>query len=183
MEGLGLTMSATPDPSGSGSLLHAGCGGDALPDWLAHFAEVRLDIDPRCKPDIVASMTDMGEIGPFDAAYCSHALEHLAPHDVGLALGEFRRVLKPGAALVVIVPDLEDVRPTEEVLYESPAGPVCGLDIFYGMRRYLAEYPHMAHRTGFVAATLSQALAYAGFERVGAQRLPHFNLLGTGTCP
>jgi ubiquinone/menaquinone biosynthesis C-methylase UbiE len=137
----------------------------------------------RCTPDVVASMTDMGDIGPFDAAYCSHALEHLAPHDLCVALAEFRRVLRSGGALVVIVPDLEDVRPTEDVLYESAAGPVCGLDIFYGMRRYLAEFPHMAHRNGFVADTLRSALQSAGFVQVGAQRLPHFNLLGTALSP
>jgi SAM-dependent methyltransferase len=176
-------MTPSGDHPRSGSILHAGCGADALPEWLTHFSEVRLDIDPRCEPDICASMTDLGDIGPFDAVYCSHALEHLAPHDVAVALGEFRRVLNPGGAVVAIVPDLEDVRPTEDVLYESAAGPVAGLDIYYGMRRYLAEFPHMAHRTGFVAATLAKALTDAGFARVGAQRLPHYNLLGTGVAP
>lgn len=128
-------------------------------------------------------MTDMGDIGPFDAAYCSHALEHLPPHDVARALSEFRRVLKPGAALIVVVPDLQGIEPTEAVVYESAAGPIAGLDMYYGLRSALAEYPHMAHRTGFVAATLAKALADAGLEQVGSQRLPHHNLLGTGVAP
>lgn len=178
-----MTGEAQADEIPSGLILHAGCGADPLPEWLSHFKEVRLDIDPRCGPHIQACMTDMGEIGPFDAAYCSHALEHLPPYGVAKALGEFKRVLRPGGALIVIVPDLEDVRPTAEVVYESAAGPVTGLDMFYGLASALEEYPHMAHRTGFVAEALAGALAKAGFADVKASRLNNFNLLGTGTRP
>jgi len=113
-----------------GAILHVGCGHEPLPPWFQGAVETRLDIDPRCEPDVVASMTDLGDIGPFDVVFSSHSLEHLAPHDVGVALGEFRRVLKPGGRLVVIVPDLEDVRPTEDVLYVSPAGPIAGIDMY-----------------------------------------------------
>lgn len=40
--------------------------------------------------------------GEFDLVWCSEVLEHIP--DVGLALGELRRVLKPGGRLVVTVP-------------------------------------------------------------------------------
>lgn len=157
-------------------VLHAGSGGDTLPPWL-DGDQVRLDIDPATGPDVVASMTDMGDVGQFDVVYCSHALEHLHPHEVGTALAEFRRVLVPGGKAVVVVPDLEDVRPTDDVLYVCPAGPVCGLDLFYGMRPLLAARPHMAHRTGFVRDTLAAALRAAGFSEVLTRRVPDFNLL------
>lgn len=141
---------------------------------------MRLDIEPLAEPDIVASMTDMGDIGPFSAVYSSHCLEHLAPHDVAVALGEMKRVLGPGGAVIIIVPDLEDVRPTEDVLYESDAGPVTGLDMIYGLRSALPHLPHMAHRTGFVAATLRSALEAAGFTDVRTERAADYNLIGTG---
>jgi ubiquinone/menaquinone biosynthesis C-methylase UbiE len=150
-----------------------------LPPWLGG-EEVRLDIDPDTKPDIVASMTDMGEIGPFDAVYSSHALEHLYPHDVPVALAEFLRVLRGGGMALVIVPDLEDVRPTEEVLYETPAGPVAALDLYYGYRPWLRTCPYMAHHTGFISATLEKALAAVGFQNVRTQRLSGWNLMGVG---
>jgi ubiquinone/menaquinone biosynthesis C-methylase UbiE len=138
-------------------------------------SETRLDIDPDQSPDIVASMTAMGEIGPFDAIYCSHALEHLAPHEVALAVDEFARVLRPGGFAVVFVPDLEDVSPSHTVLFEAPAGPITGHDLYYGHGSSLPTRPHMAHRSGFTADTLAKA--FAGFSRVTVKRMGCFNLM------
>lgn len=158
------------------TVLHVGCGRQPLPEWLAGLEEVRLDIDPDVQPDIVASMTDMGDIGPFDAVYTLHTLEHLYPQDVPTALGEIKRVLKPGGFAMIVVPDLEDVRPTEDVVYVSPAGPVSGLDMYYGMAGLIAESPYMAHHCGFVQETLQQVIDAAGFKASNVTR-DRFNLL------
>ena len=162
------------------TLLHVGCGGDPLPDYCTGFKETRLDISETNNPDIVANMTDMGEIGQYDAVFCQHALEHLAPYDVPVALSEFLRVLNPSGSVMIFVPDLEDVRPTEEVILQSPAGPITGLDMFYGYRKALKEYPYMAHRTGFVEGTLNKALKNAGFSKVLTKRMGNYNLMGVG---
>lgn len=162
----------------SGSVLHVGCGGDTLPEWLEGYDEVRLDIDPRWRPDILASMTDMGDIGGFDVVLSHHSLEHLYPHEAPTALREFHRVLKPGGYAAIFVPDLEGVGPTDEVLFESPAGPICGADLIYGLRSKLHEMPHMAHHSGYVALTLRRALESAGFARVDVRRLDCHNLFG-----
>lgn len=158
-------------------MLHAGCGETSLPAWLMGHDEVRLDIDPAVGPDIVASFTDLGAIGPFDLIYCSHALEHLHPGDVAKALREFHRVLTPGGRAVVYVPDLEDVKPTEDVLFVSPGGPITGRDLYYGKADLVGENPHMAHRTGFVAESLEAAFYAAGFAKVATARIPFHNLL------
>ena len=161
-----------------GSLLHVGCGFDSMPEWaVGKYNEVRLDISPDTKPDIVASMVDMGEIGEFDCINCHHALEHLVPHQVPVALSEFKRVLKKNGFAVIAVPDLEDVKATEEVLFEAPCGPIAGLDLIYGYRKALPLQPYMAHRTGFTQKTLNDALVGAGFANVVVQRMPHYNLL------
>lgn len=162
------------------TLLHAGCGGMPLPSWL-DCEETRLDINPENAPDIVADMAHLPDIGPFDLVYTCHALEHLPPHDVASALEGFHRVLRPGGSLIVIVPDIEDAKPTDDVLYESDAGPVAGLDLIYGMRRLQKDFPYMAHLCGFTGLILRSAILAAGFQNVHTKRLMHYALLGTGT--
>lgn len=158
-------------------MLHVGCGGAPLPEWLGACNETRLDADARVKPDIVASMTDLGDIGGFDVVYSSHCLEHLCCDDVMKALGEFRRVLRPGGCVMVFVPDLTDIKPTFDVVYESPSGPVTGHDMYYG-HILAADNPFMRHLTGFVQETLTGALTQAGFQRVRVDRIEGYHLFG-----
>lgn len=166
--------------------LHVGCGQKrkdrttralAGPDWQ----EVRLDIDPAVRPDILGTMTDMGAVpsASFDALFSSHNIEHLYPHEVPVALGEFRRVLKADGIAVVTCPDLQGIAALvaddrlEEPAYVSPAGPIAPLDMLYGHRPALARGNlYMAHRTGFTARTLRDALQQAGFAAVLVARRP-----------
>ena len=153
-------------------VLHAGCGDETLPPYLSHCDEARLDIDPAVKPDIVASMAELPEgLGPYDAVYTCHALEHLYPYDVVPCLDGFLRVLKPGGVAIVIVPDLEDVKPTDEVLYTTVSGTaVTGLDMYYGLGVSLKERPYMAHHCGFVQDTLHRLMVQVGFKNVVVHR-------------
>lgn len=160
-------------------VLHVGCGGEKLPPQVFDgFTEVRLDIDEGCNPDIVASMVDLGEIGSFAAVYSCHSLEHLHPHDVAKALLEFKRVLEDGGYALIIVPDLENVRPTHEVVYQSEAGPITGHDMYYGCARMSIDKPYMRHQCGFVAQTLKDALQAAGFSRCETKTVNGWNLMG-----
>ena len=154
-------------------VLNAGSGRSAhLPGVFAGWRELRLDIDPAAEPDILASLTDMGALGDgtVDAVWCSHVLEHLAAHEVAPALAECRRVLRGDGVGVFCVPDLRQAATLvledrlEDVLYESPAGPVAALDVIFGHRASIARgRGHMGHRTGFTAATLGRAITSAGF--------------------
>lgn len=158
--------------------MHAGCGQEPLPEWFPPCQEVRLDACADCGPDIVASITDMGDVGEFDIVYCSHVLEHVYPHEVHTAVSEFHRVLKPGGKAVIIVPDLEGVSATEDVLYVSPAGPISGLDLMYGMRQLIENNPFMAHHCGFVSETLRGSMQQ--FSQVHIKRMVCNNLMGIG---
>lgn len=161
-----------------GKLLHVGCGGEPMPVWAeGKYEETRLDICPDHSPHIVASMADMGDIGPFDCVYSSHSLEHLVPHEAQQALREFHRVLNDGGAAVILVPDLEGVHATDEVLFDAPCGPVAGNDLIYGLRALLPAMPYMAHRCGFVSETLERGLRDAGFGVVSVKRLENHNLM------
>jgi SAM-dependent methyltransferase len=165
-------------------VLHVGCGGNPsaviarefpAPTWV----EVRLDIDPGVKPDIIASIIDMRmvESGAVDAVFSSHNLEHLFAHEVPLALREFKRVLSDNGFALIGVPDLQRVaeRVAEDKLtepaYESPAGPIAPIDMLYGHRGYVAQgLTFMAHKTGFTARSLAQALVDNGFARADVSR-------------
>lgn len=144
------------------------------PEW----SEIRLDIDPGVRPDIVSDMTDMSAVPSHsvEALYSSHNIEHLYLHQVPDALREFRRVLKPGGFALIGCPDLQAMATLivedklHEPAYQSRAGGITPHDTFYGYGVQLAHgYLHMAHRCGFTRSTLIQALIDAGFERVGAR--------------
>jgi predicted SAM-dependent methyltransferase len=162
-------------------VLHVGAGTGKLPEWIKATREVKLDLDPRNQPDIVADMRNLGNIGPYDGVYCCHALEHVSRDDGLKTLREFRRVLKPGGKAIVVVPDLEGITPTDHVLYESEAGPVTGADMYWGMQSLIERWPHMAHKFGYVARTLKAAFHQAGFRDVTVERRPGWNLLGLAT--
>jgi SAM-dependent methyltransferase len=158
------------------TVLIAGCGEEGRQWTEQGWSVVRLDIDPRTHPDIVGDMTDLGSIGPFDAVACNNALEHLYPHQVPKALSEFRRVLKDGGHAVIQVPDLEDVKPTEDLIPEIG---MSGLHLMYGDPARLEEAPYMAHHSGFVEDTLRRVMERAGFT-VTTKRLGCHQLMGIG---
>lgn len=161
-------------------MLHLGCGKDPLPEWVQDRDETRLDLDPATSPDVVASILDVGRIGPFDVVYSAHVLEHVYPHEAVQALKEGLRVLNDGGCAIHIVPDLEGIAATEDVIYESEAGPITGLDMIYGYRPMLVARPYMAHKNGFTRATLEREFIAAGFKQVKVARTSDFNLLGIG---
>jgi len=166
------------------NVLHIGCGHtrlsgralDVFPSdaWL----EVRLDIDEKVNPDIVASMTDMAVVasGMASAIYSSHNLEHLYPHEVPVALAEFVRVLDGQGIILITVPNLRQVAQSiaefdlDGTLYKSSAGPIAALDVIYGHRASMsAGNIYMAHRTGFSSKSLAMQLLCAGFKQVWVQ--------------
>jgi SAM-dependent methyltransferase len=172
-------------------VLHVGCGAAdpaKLPPAFfptGAWRELRLDIDPAVAPDVVASITDMTPIpdGSVDAVWSSHNMEHLYPHEVPVALTEFRRVLKPGGFALITVPDLQAAAELVaadrlgEAAYVSSAGPITPLDILYGLGSALAQgNAFMGHRTGFTARTLEAALTAAGFPVVRVIRDGKFAL-------
>lgn len=169
------------------TFLHVGCGpkrkdrttpGFNHPDWT----ELRLDIDATVNPDVVGTMTDMSAVEDrsMDALFSSHNIEHLYPHEVPVALAEFKRVLKPAGFIVVTCPDLQSVCQlvAEDKLtdpaYVSPAGPIAPLDILYGHRPSMTRGNlFMAHRCGFTQKVLTATLQAAGFAMVAATRRGH----------
>lgn len=161
-------------------LLHVGCGQHNihhLPSCFhgGQWEEVRFDINPSVTPDIVGNMTDMSAIADasMDGLWSAHNLEHLNSFEVPVALAEFRRVLHPQGFAIVTVPDFRAIARKiandhiEAPLYMASAGPITPLDMVFGHQSSIAKGNHfMAHRTGFSARTLGEALLVAGFAEV-----------------
>lgn len=174
------------------TFLHVGCGGARKESTTAAFAgpdwrEVRLDIDPNTKPDIIGTTTDMSEVetGSVDAIFSSHNIEHLYAHEVPMALREFLRVLRPGGFAIITCPDLQPVAALiaadklTEPAYISAAGPIAPLDILYGHRPSIAAGNYyMAHKCGFTKKVLGATLMECGFRHAAtAERgAPYFDL-------
>lgn len=179
------------------TLLHVGCGPKRKDQTTRGFAtdawrELRLDIDASVAPDLIGTMTDMSAVADasVDAIFSSHNIEHLYPHEVPLALAEFRRVLKPDGFAIITCPDLQSVCAlvAEDKLtdpaYISPAGPITPLDILYGHRPALAQGNlFMAHHCGFTQKVLIGTLHAAGFVKVAIKRRlhPYYDLWAIAT--
>lgn len=174
--------SVTPAPTKI--VLNVGCGYPANPNIHPAFQgpewrELRLDVDPAAKPDVLCSITDMSPLGAnsVDAIWSSHKFEHLHRHEVPVALAEFLRVLRPGGQMLLTLPDLQKVAELvakdglEDEAYVSRSGPITPLDMIYGHTASLARGQHfMAHKTGFTARSLAALLTDAGFAQVTLQR-------------
>lgn len=183
------------DPGLQQTVLHAGCGPARRRDLPPGFQtlawrEVRYDIDPEATPDIQGSITDMAAVasGSIDALYNSHVIEHLYPHEVPVALAEFRRVLKPEGFVVLACPDLQSIAEQVatgkllEPAYQSGAGPIAAIDMLYGFRPSLAAGNlFMAHRTGFTAASIAAQFGAAGFARTLTARSATYDLWAIAT--
>jgi predicted O-linked N-acetylglucosamine transferase (SPINDLY family) len=176
------------------TVLHVGCGPyypDSLPETFPthEWQEVRLDIDPAVRPDIIGSITDMSGVPSesVDAVYSSHNVEHVYYHQVPLVLAEFYRVLKRGGFAMIMVPDIEIVAEAvaegnleASPLYISAAGPITAIDIFYGLRTAIATGNYyMAHHTAFTTQSLEGKMQEAGFRNLEVRR-ENFNIVAIG---
>ena len=168
------------------TFLHVGCGtkyknattrGFNTPEWN----ELRLDIDPKVKPDVIGSITQMTAVQSqsMDAIYSSHNIEHLNAYEVPAALSEFQRVLSDQGFLVLTCPDLQSVAELiardklMQPAYNSAAGPISPLDMVFGLQSAIAKGNHyMAHRCGFTQKVLVATLKAAGFVSIASARRP-----------
>lgn len=180
------------DALGHPVFLHVGCGPkhqEQTPFAGKAWSEIRLDIDESVNPDLLGSMTDLSAVSDqtVDAVFSSHNIEHLYPHDVPLALSEFKRVLKPDGFVLITCPDLQSVcalvaaDKLTEPAYQSGQGPISPIDILYGHRAAMQNGNlYMAHRCGFTRKVLSATLQNAGFSSIVQVRPDQFVLWAIG---
>lgn len=158
------------------------------PDWH----EIRLDLDARVRPDIVASTADLAFLrdDSLDAIWSSHTIEHLFEHEARAALAGMARVLRPDGFVLLTTPDIVKVATQiaagrlEEPMYASPAGPITPVDVLFGLRSAIAAgNAFMAHRTCFSAPRLGRMLVEAGFAEARVWDGEGFDLWAIGLMP
>ena len=177
-------------------VLDVGAGSAGSPRVHAVFSGwdvVRQDINPAVQPDVVGNITDLrGKVADasFDAVWSSHNIEHLYSHEVPLALGEMRRVLKADGFALITCPDLEQVArlllsgDMERTVYTSPAGPISVLDMVFGHSASIAAgNTYMAHNTGFTTTRLGNVLRNAGFAESWVAPGPAIDLWAVALMP
>ena len=164
-----------------GTFLHVGCGSktkERTPFANYNWKEIRFDIDPNAKPDIIGTIKDMKAVSDnsVDAIYSAHNIEHVFCHEVAQVLSEFKRVLKADGFALITCPDLTYVcelisqGKLLEPAYESRGGPISPIDIVYGHRASIAAGKHyMAHKCGFTPKVLNESLIDAGFKQVASR--------------
>ena len=154
-------------------VLNVGSAAVGMPAKYSAWDVVRLDIDPGAEPDICLDARRLTtlEAAQFDAVYCSHNLEHFYRHEVPGVLEGIKHVLKPGGFVEIHVPDLmamaKAMTEPDDVWYESELGPITFHDVLYGYGQAVATgNTHYAHKCGFSANSLGEAVHRAGFDKV-----------------
>lgn len=157
-----------------------------IPEYFDGWKHLTLDIDPRTGADVICDARELAAFpaAVFDAVYCSHNLEHFYRHDAYKVLQGFQHVLKADGFAEIRVPDIDALMrhvlanhmDLEDVLYQSPAGPITVHDVIYGFGEEIERsgQDYFAHKTGFTPKSLPAALEKAGFPVV--RLAPQVNL-------
>jgi len=153
-------------PAGEGLRLHIG-GREVKPGWKI------LNAQPAEGVDFVGDCADLSRFadGSVDEIYASHVVEHLGYQShLPRALREFWRVLKPGGAANISVPDFE-------VLCRQFLDPRASFEErFHCMRMAFGGQMDAFdfHHVGLTHEFLGRYLYEAGFSRV--QRVKRFGI-------
>ncbi len=121
---------------------------------------IRLDHRLIVKPNVVGDVRALPfRDNCFEVVYASHVLEHFHYRETDAILREWLRVLRPGGAFEIFVPNLEWcllqlVNSIED--YENIQHSLFGRQ----------EYPSDVHRTGFSPAILARRLEPLPLENV-----------------
>lgn len=150
----------------------------AIAPQFRDWEHILLDIDPSVKPDVLCDARDMTTLpaNEYDAVYCSHNLEHYYRHDVPKVLRGFLHVLKEDGVVNIRVPDIAKVASImlernadlDDILYQSPIGPISFADVLYGLGAKIEQsgQDFYAHKTGFTQRALEKIIHDCGFPYV-----------------
>lgn len=139
------------------------------------WEEVRFDLNPDVKPDVIGAITDMSAFGSesIDAIYSSHNIQRLYVNELVNVLKDYIRILKHDGFCIITCPDIKSISQLIvedkflDAIVNSPDGPLAPIDILFGYRLSIARGQfHLAHKCGFTQKALHGTLVSAGFKKV-----------------
>ncbi len=154
-------------------VLNLGSGGAPAPEGVVPPGFQEIHVDLVSPADVRADVRAL----PFadesvEAIFCSHLLEHLPEWDVVPALAEWRRVLKPGGALMMKLPDVQSVAEAivrngvDAITHVTNHGTeIRAQDILYGWQASIAKgREEMRHLCAFDQMKLARCFEEAGYS-------------------
>lgn len=136
--------------------LDIGCGSDLYGNFFPNRTTLDIAERPGVKVDIVADAHDLSQIADasFEVVLCTEVLEHL--HTPERAIGEMRRLLKPGGLLLLTTRFIFPIHDAPGDYYRYTK---------YGLRHLLRDFEiiELAPETGTM-----EALAVL-YQRIGFQ--------------
>ena len=118
-------------------------------------------------PDIVADVTDFHELlkhfdyRSIDEARCIATFEHLPAHKLVHALMAWHALLKKGARLTIMVPDIQRI----VVEWQGDAySTKTAMDMIFSPPEWTQKLPGEVHRYGFDGELLVGMLTEAGYQ-------------------
>lgn len=138
----------------------------------AEWITINIDNELRAAPDHLADITARaGELdailapGSVDVFRCAHVLEHLPSIDIMPSLRYWKKFLKPGGKLLIVVPSLG-------AMALDYVDGVIPFDVFaavaYVPPSRIKGHEEEQHRWGWDAETLVRDLREAGYQNVQA---------------
>lgn len=129
--------------------------------WVEEGQPIRVDIDPKTNPDIVADARKIPLEDCFaDLVLASHTLEHFSFRETLSVLREWVRILKVGGTLSLVVPNLR--WGANQVLSEPKDIDLAerAMFMFYsGQKGTLPEAYFDVHKAGFTPKSLAGILS------------------------
>lgn len=176
-------LGAYPElPIGTATRLNLGCGRHKILGGWVH-----VDSDPAVDPDVVADVRDLPyPDGSVEEVFAGHVLEHLDWDEGQAALAEWRRVLRPGGKLGVVVPDFREIAlrylANDGTVVEWPEGVRrSARDLHLINRMWIFSYDQESpHRWCYDLKLLREALETAGFTVAAEIDRENDPRLGTG---
>jgi ubiquinone/menaquinone biosynthesis C-methylase UbiE len=111
--------------------VNLGCGTHKLDGFI------NIDESDHCNPDLIADVLKLPfDDGYADIIYAGHILEHIRPKQIFTALREWKRVLKSGGTIYIVIPDFIkawSLHMSRDLTWEEVNGVILGMDSFSGV--------------------------------------------------